>query len=69
MLLIGLLPKKCLKKIDDSVFSNDDIVFVNTDSDNVLIFSDDIYLNDVNFDDDDLETVIHVKIMAWCNIY
>ena len=26
-----------------------------------------INLDDVNFDEDDTETIIHVRIMAWCN--
>ena len=48
------------------VFSNDDIVFVNVDSDNVTFFSDDmdhnttdfnnISLDDDNFDGNDPET-------------
>ena len=28
-----------------------------------------INLDDVKFDDDDLETVVHVKLMALCNRY
>lgn len=27
----------------------------------------DISLNDINFDDDDLETIIHIRLMTWCN--
>ena len=56
------------------MFSNGDIVFVN--SDNVTLFSDDmglatidlnnIWPDDDNFDD---ETIIHVKLVAWCNRY
>ena len=70
---------KMLKKLDDVVFSNDDIVFVNEDSDNVTFFRDDmglivIYLNkinldDDNFDDDDSETIIYVRLMSWCQGY
>ena len=58
-----------LEKVDDIVFSDDDIVFVNANSDNVTFFSGDMGLanvdlsnvsfDDVNFDDDDPETVIH----------
>ena len=28
---------------------------------------DNIKLDDVNFDEGDLETIIHVQHMAWCN--
>ena len=65
--------------LDNTVLFNDGIIFVNGDSDNVTIFSDDmglvnVYLNnvsleDVNFDNDDPETIIHVKFMVWCNRY
>ena len=34
------ITNKRFEKLDDVVFSNDDIVFVNTDSDNVTLFSD-----------------------------
>ena len=30
---------------------------------------DNIDLDDVNFDEDDPETIIHVRLLAWCNIY
>ena len=58
---------------------NDDIVFVNADSDNVTFFSGDVglvnedlnkfSLDGVNFGDDDLETIIFVRLMAWFNRY
>ena len=70
MLLIALSRIKYL---------NDDIVFVNADSDNVTFFSDDVglvnedlnkfSLDGVNFGDDDLETIICVRLMAWFNRY
>ena len=60
-------------------YLNDDIVFVNADSDNVTFFSDDVglvnedlnkfSLDGVNFGDDDLETIICVRLMAWFNRY
>ena len=60
-----------LEKLDDVVFSNDDVVFVNADFDNVTLSSDDmglINVNDgVNLDSDDPETINHVGLMAWCN--
>ena len=50
-------------KLDDVWFSRDDIVFVNEDSDNVSLFSDDldlntIYVNNINLDDDILVNMI-----------
>ena len=66
-----------IKKLDDSVFSNNDIVFVKENFVNVRFSSDkmdvlSVDLNDVNldnviFDEDDLETIIHVRLMSWCN--
>ena len=60
---------KMLEKLVNHVFSNDDIVFVNEDSDSFKFFSDDIglntkYLNNIhpeddNFGDDDPEIIIH----------
>ena len=68
-----------LEKLDDVIFSNYDIVFINTDSDHVTSFSNDmglvnVYLNnvsfdDINFNDNDPETIIHVRIMTSCNQY
>ena len=68
---------KKFEKLDDVLFSNDDIVFVIADSDNVIFFSENmglstIDLNNINLDDDnfvedDPETIIHLRLMAWCN--
>ena len=59
------------------LFSDHDIVpdFINSDifrffGDNMGILSIDlnnISLDDVNFHEDDPETIIHVRLMAWCN--
>ena len=66
-----------LEKLENVVLFKDDVVF-NTDSD-VLFFSDamclaniglnSISLDYVKFHDDDPETIIHVRVMAWCNRY
>ena len=55
------------------------IVSVTADSDNVTFFSDDmglanvdlnnVSLDDDNFDTDNPETILHVRLMAWCNRY
>ena len=69
--------KSMVKKLDDAVFSNDDIVFFNKDSGNVTFSSDEmrilsvdlnnINLDEANFYEDDPETIIHVRLMTWCN--
>ena len=74
---IWFVTSKTIKKIDDDLLSNDDIIFVNEDSINVTFVSDemgilsvdlnDINLDNVNFDEDNLETIIHVRLMVWCN--
>ena len=63
LFLIGLLQIKLLDKLDNDVFSNDDIVFVEADCDFFTFFSDDMDLNTLdlnsisldhgNFDDND----------------
>ena len=60
---------KKLEKLDDVVFSFDDVDLHDIGSDNVIFVSDDIglktiYLNNINLDDDnfddyDRETIIH----------
>ena len=67
-----------LEKLDNVVFSNDDIFFVDVDSDVVTFFNDDmgrntINFNNINFVDDNFElypeTIIHVRRMTWYNKY
>ena len=67
-----------LETLDEVVLCNDDMVFINADSD-VTLCNDDMGLNiidlnninlaDDNFDEDDPETIIHVRLIAWCNRY
>ena len=69
---------KMIKNLDHGLFSNDSIIFVNEDSNNITLLSDEmgflsvdlnnINLDDANFDEDDPETIIHVRLMVWCNI-
>ena len=42
------VPSKIIEKLDHSVFSNDDIVFGDIDSDIVTFFSNDIGLNSIS---------------------
>ena len=72
-----LVTSKLIKKLDDTVFANDDKVFFDEGSDNVTIFSDVIdilseYLNNINFvhnnvNEDGPETIIHVRLMTLRN--
>ena len=43
-------------------FFSDDMVLVNVDFNNVS-------LDDVNFDNDDPKTMIHIRLMTWCDRY
>ena len=67
-----------LQKLDKGVFSNNDIAFVDVDSDFVTFFSDDMCLNTINLDNINLdndnfdendppETIIYVRLTAWRN--
>ena len=67
-----------LEKLNNFVFSNDDIDFDDIDSRTVTFFSQDMSLvtitielknfnlddDDDNFDEDEPETIIHVRLMA-----
>ena len=74
LFLIGLLQNKILEELDDVVFSNDDIDLPDIDSGIVTFFSnemgvittdfDNINLDDDHFDEDDPETIIHVRLVA-----
>ena len=73
-----LVTNKMLKDFDNIVFFNGDTIFANEDSD-VKFLSDgmgfvnvdlnNVNLGDDNFDNYDPQTIIHVRIMAWCNSY
>ena len=57
-----MLQIKCLEKLDNVLFSNDDIFFVDVDSDAVIFFNVDmdhntINLNNINFDDNSFDEV------------
>ena len=66
-----------IKKLDDDLFSNGDIIFYNEDSNYVTFFSDEmvilgvdlniISLDDINFNEDDPKTIIHVRLTYWRN--
>ena len=66
-----------IRKLDDSSFSNIDIIFIKEHFNNVTVFGDEmdissvdldkINLDDTNFDKDDFETIIHFRLMAGRN--
>ena len=70
-----------IKKLHNTLFTDDDILFFDEDSGNVRFSSDEmdipsvdlinINLDDVNFDEDnpDLIILIHIRLMAWRNRY
>ena len=60
-----------------SIF-NGDIVVISVNTDNAIAFGDDmglvnadlnVNIDDNNCENDGPETVIHVRLMAWCNKY
>ena len=69
-----LVTNRILEKLDDVAFSNVDVVFGDADSNSFTFFSDGIGFNtidlnnanldNVNIDEDDPETIIHIRPMA-----
>ena len=59
-------------KIIEELFADDDILFFDEHFDNVTFSTDEkriLNIDDANFDEDNPETIIHVRHMAWCNRY
>ena len=77
LFLIGLLQVRTLEKLYNDLFAEGDVLFFDDDSGNVTFFGveisilsvdlNNINLDDVNFDKDDPETIIHVRLMTWGN--
>ena len=71
LLALKFAPNLCVtskmhEQLDNATFSNDDIVFINEDD----VRLNTKYLNHINLDDDDdPETIIHIRLMAWSNRY
>ena len=67
-----------IKKLHDIIFANYDILSFDEDSGNVTFSIDEmsilsvdldkINLDDVNFDEDDPETIIHVRLNNLCQV-
>ena len=72
-----LVTSKMIKTLNEDLFTNDGIIFINEGPKNVTFFGgemvilsvdfDENNLDEVNFDEDDPEAFIHVRLMAWCN--
>ena len=69
---------KMIKKLDDAWFTNYNILFFDEDPGSFTFSSDEMGILsvhhdkinlDVNFDEDDPETIIHVRLMPWHNRY
>ena len=70
---------KMVQKLDNAVFSNDNLVIGDIDSDIITFFSNYINLNSINlsninlddnnFDGYDLVTINQIRLMAWCDKY
>ena len=68
---------KMIKKLHNALLADDDILFFDEDSGNVIFSSDEmsifsvdlnnINLDNVNFDKDDPKTIIHVRLITWYN--
>ena len=68
-----------IKKPHNALLTDGHMLFIHDDSGDITFSSDEmdilsvdlnnININiDVNFEDDDSETIIYVRLMAWCNI-
>ena len=68
-----------IEKLDNSIFSNDEIIFGDIESDIVTFFSNNVNLSctsldNANLDDDNLEncdpkTINYVRLISWYNSY
>ena len=70
-----VLTNKMIKKLHTALYADDDILYFREDCSDAIflcnemvIFSidpNDINVNDTNFDEDDPETIIHIRPLAW----
>ena len=67
-----------LEKLDDVLHANDDILFYKENFDEVTFIVNQRHIlavgldkinldNDNNFYEDDPDTIIHVRLLVWCN--
>ena len=78
LFVIGLLQVKCLKTFMILFLGNEDLLLLNADFNKITFFTNEmdlpsVDLDKVNFDDDnnfyedDPESIIHVRLLAWHN--
>ena len=75
IILDWFVRSKMIKKLLTGLCTDDNIIYFNEDSGDVRFFCNEmgilsVDLNNINFDDtnydeDDPETIIHVRILAW----
>ena len=69
---------KMLEKFDNALFANNDMRFYDENFDKVEFIANQRHIlavdldkinihNDKNFDENDPDTFIHVRLLAWCN--
>ena len=69
---------KMLGKLDNAFYANDTLFFSNEDFDKATFIANQIHIfavdldeinidNDNNFDEDDADTIIHVRLLTWCS--
>ena len=66
---------KMLGKLDNALHANDDILFYNKDLNKVTVIACQKYILAAdlekikldNFYEDDPDTIIHVRLLAWCS--
>ena len=61
-----------LENFRDALLLNDDILFFNEDFNKVTFCANQmvilaINLHKISFDENDSDTIIHVRLLAWCN--
>ena len=66
---------KIIKKIFTDLYVDENILYFNEESDNVIfncnrmgilsIYLNNINLDDINYEEDDPKTIIHIRILAW----
>ena len=69
------LTSKMIKELFTALYADEDILYFNEDSRNVVFFCNEMHilnidlnsinLDDTNYEEDDPETIIHIKLLAW----
>ena len=64
-----------IKNLLTALYTDDDMLFFNEDSDDFIVFCNErgilsvyhnkINLDDINYDVDDVDAIIHIRLLAW----